>query len=143
MSATPIPEGYPAVSPYLMVKDAAKFIDFMSDVFDAQVVRQMMQPDGKIGHTDLRIGDSVIMLSEAREPHAPTPVMLHIYVQDVDSVFERAIQAGGTAISQPKDQFYGDRSAGVREPTGNTLWIGTHIEDVSEQELRRRSAERK
>jgi PhnB protein len=142
MTVSPIPDGYPIVSPYLMVKDAARFIDFMGGVFDAKLVRQIRQPDGKIGHTELRIGDSLIMLAEAHEPHAPTPIMLHFYVQDVDAIFARAIAAGATAVSPPTDQFYGDRSGGVTEPTGNTLWISTHIEDVSPDELQRRAARR-
>ena len=140
MPAKPIPDGYPAVIPYLMVEDANRFVDFMKRVFDAQLVEQIMRPDGKPGHTELRIGDSMIMLSEATPPHAPTPVMLHFYVPDVDARFERAVQAGGTVVQKPTLQFYGDRSGGVKEPGGNTIWIATHVEDVPPAELQKRAA---
>ena len=141
MSVKPIPDGYHTVTPYLMIADASKFIDFMSTVFNAKMTEQLMRPDGKMGHTELRIGDSVIMLSEASDERQATPVMLHLYVEDVDAVFERAVQAGGTVLSKPANQFYGDRSGGVKEPCGNTIWIATHIEDVGHDELKKRAAE--
>ena len=141
MPVKPIPDGYHTVTPYLMVKDAAKFIAFMSAAFDAKTSEQLMRPDGKIGHTEIRLGDSVIMLSEAVEPHQPSSVMLHIYVEDADATFERAVAAGGTVVSKPSHQFYGDHAGGVREPTGNMVWIATHVEDVSPDELKRRAAE--
>ena len=140
MPVRAIPEGYPTVAPYLMVADAAKFIAFMATVFDAKTTEQLMRPDGKIGHTELRVGDSMIMLSEASESHPATPVMLHVYVEDVDAAFERAVRAGGTVVSKPTVQFYGDRSGGVKEPSGNTIWIATHVEDVAPDELKRRAA---
>ena len=141
MPVKAIPDGYPTVTPYLMVTDAAKFIAFMSTVFAAKTTEQLMRPDGKIGHTELRIGDSMIMLSEASDTHAATPVMLHFYVEDVDAVFDRAVRAGGTVVQKPTHQFYGDRSGGVKEPCGNTIWIATHVEDVGPEELKKRAAE--
>ena len=141
MPVKAIPDGYHTVTPYLMIADAAKFIAFMSTVFGAQCTEQMLRPDGKIGHTELRIGDSMIMLSDASESNPATPVMLHVYVEDVDAMFERAVRAGGTVVSPPTDQFYGDRSGGVKEPSGNTIWIATHIEDVAPDELKRRAAQ--
>ena len=141
MPVKAIPDGYPTVTPYLMVADAAKFIAFMSTVFDAKTTEQLMRPDGKIGHTELRVGDALIMLSEASQSHPATPVMLHVYVEDVDAAFERAVGAGGTVVAKPTNQFYGDRSGGVKEPSGNTIWIATHVEDVSPDELKRRAAE--
>ena len=140
MPVKAIPDGYPTVTPYLMVADAEKFIAFMSTVFAAKTTEQLMRPDGKIGHTELRVGDSMIMLSEASESHPATPVMLHVYVEDVDAAFERAVRAGGTVVSKPTVQFYGDRSGGVKEPSGNTIWIATHVEDVAPDELKRRAA---
>jgi PhnB protein len=139
MPVKAIPDGYPTVTPYLMVADAGTFIEFMSSVFDAKVTAHLLQPDGKIGHTELRIGDSMIMLSEASESHPATPVMLHIDVGDVDAVFERAVRAGASVVSRPTNQFYGDRSGGVKEPSGNTVWIETHVEDVPVDELKRRA----
>ena len=141
MPVKAIPEGYPTVTPYLMVQDAAKFIAFMSTVFAAKTTEQLTRPDGKIGHTELRVGDSMIMLSDASESHPATPVMLHVYVEDVDAAFERAVRAGGTVVAKPTNQFYGDRSGGVKEPSGNTIWIATHVEDVAPDELKRRAAE--
>jgi PhnB protein len=123
------------------VRDAAKFIDFMSTVFGAKTVEQLMRPDGKIGHTEIRIGGSMIMLSEASDQHPATPVMLHVYVEDVDAAFDRAVKAGGTVVSKPANQFYGDRSGGVKEPSGNTIWIATHVEDVPPDELQRRATQ--
>ena len=139
MPVKPIPEGYPAVIPYLMVQDAEQFIAFMQTVFGAALVEQIRLPDGRIGHSELRIGDSMIMLSDATEEHPATPVMLHFYVEDVDAVFAAALAAGAAQISAPAEQFYGDRSGGCREPSGNTIWIATHVEDVSPDELRRRA----
>jgi uncharacterized glyoxalase superfamily protein PhnB len=141
MTVKAIPDGYQTVTSYLMVADAAKFIEFMATVFGARTTEQLLRPDGKIGHTELRIGDSMIMLSEASETHPATPVMLHVYIDDVDAVFERAVRAGGTVVAKPANQFYGDRSGGVKEPSGNTVWIATHVEDVAPDELKRRAAE--
>jgi len=141
MPVKPIPDGYPAVIPYLMVRDAARFIEFLSTVFAARVTEQLKRPDGKIGHTEVRVGDSMIMLSEEADGHPATPVMLHFYVEDVDAVFDRAVRAGGTVVAKPEKQFYGDRSGGVKEPRGNTIWIATHVEDVAPDELKRRAAQ--
>ena len=141
MGVKPIPEGYPTVSPYLMLAGAARFIEFMSEVFGARTTERMLRPDGTIGHTELRLGDALIMLSEATPEHPPTPVMLHVYVTDVDAAFERALRAGGTVVAAPANQFYGHRSGGVREPCGCTIWIATHVEDVGADELKRRVAQ--
>ena len=140
MPVKAIPDGYPAVIPYLMVWQAEKFIAFMQTVFDAKLVEQIPHPDGKIGHGELRVGDSMIMLSEVAEAEKATPVMLHFYVEDVDAVFKSALAAGATVIAEPSEQFYGDRSGGCLEPSGNRIWIATHVEDVSPEELRRRAA---
>jgi uncharacterized glyoxalase superfamily protein PhnB len=141
MPVKPIPDGYPAVTPYLMVPEAARFIEFLSSVFGARVTEQLRRPDGKIGHTEVRVRDSMIMLSEASDVRPATPVMLHFYVEDVDATFERAVRAGATVVSKPANQFYGDRSGGVKEPCGNTIWIATHVEDVPPDELQRRAAQ--
>lgn len=135
------PDGYPTLSPYLMVKDAPRFVEFMTTVFGAQVREQLVRPDGSLGHTELALDDALIMLSEAVAPQAATPMMLHVYVPDVDAAYERALRAGAEALAPVTDQFYGDRSGGVKEPCGNTIWIATHIEDVPPQELKRRAAE--
>jgi PhnB protein len=133
-----IPEGYQQVIPYLVVDGAEKVIEFLKQTFHAKEMLRMAGPDGKIGHTELRIGDCVVMLSDARDPWKPMPAMIMVYTEDVDAVYQRALQAGATSVSEPKDQFYGDRSAGVADPCGNQWWIATHIEDVSDEELLRR-----
>jgi len=139
MPVKPIPDGYPAVTPYLMVRDAARFVEFLTTVFDARVTEQLKRPDGKLGHTEVRVRDSLIMLSDASDDHPASPVMLHFYVEDVDATFARAVQAGGTVVAEPAVQFYGDRSGGVKEPCGNTIWIASHVEDVAPDELQRRA----
>jgi len=139
MTVKAIPDGYHSVTPDLMVKGANQFITFMAAVFGAKVTEQLLQPDGTPGHTELRLGDSLIMLSEAKGDRPATPIMLHIYVEDVDAAFERAVKAGGKVVAPPTNQFYGDRSGGVIEPSGNTIWIATHVEDVAPDELHRRA----
>jgi uncharacterized glyoxalase superfamily protein PhnB len=141
MPVKPIPDGYPTVTPYLMIEGAERFIAFMSAVFGATVIEQILRKDGKIGHTELRLGTSLIMLSEVVDGKGATPVMLHIYVEDVDAAFDRAVKAGGTVVRAPENQFYGDRAGGVVEPSGNTIWIATHVEDVAPEELQRRAKE--
>jgi PhnB protein len=140
MPVKPIPDGYHTVTPYLMIKGADKFIAFMATVFGAKVTEQLMHPDGRIGHTELRVGDSLIMLSEVPDGTPASPTMLYLYVEDVDSAFDRAVSAGGVIVAPLANQLYGDRSGGVIEPSGNTIWIATHIEDVPPEELRRRAA---
>jgi uncharacterized glyoxalase superfamily protein PhnB len=142
MPVKPIPDGYHTVTPYLMLKGVDRFIEFMAAVFDARVTEQLFNSDGTPAHTELRVGDSVIMLSEAKGDRPATPVMLYIYVEDVDAAFERALTAGGQMVTRPAIQYYGDRSGGVIEPAGNTIWMATHVEDVAPDELQRRAAAR-
>ena len=146
MGVRPVPEGYSTVTPYLIVADAAAAIDFYTRAFDAQELMRFGDPDGKIMHAELRIGDSRIMLADEapqmgyRGPLAlggsATSIML--YVPDVDCVFNRAIEAGAKSQQALKDQFYGDRSGTVIDPFGHVWTIATHVEDVSEEEMQRR-----
>jgi uncharacterized glyoxalase superfamily protein PhnB len=136
----PFPEGYPTVAPYILLDDAGKFITFMTTVFGAKIREKLVRQDGRIGHAELCIGDSLMMLGESPQLEKRTPIMLYIYVQDVDATFERAVQAGATVMSAPANQFYGDRAGSITEPCGNILWIATHVEDVSSDELQRRFA---
>jgi uncharacterized glyoxalase superfamily protein PhnB len=142
MAVNPKPDGYHAVTPYLVVDGAARLIDFLEEVFDAEQVERLDAPGGRIGHAQVRIGDSVVMLGDAGGEHAPMQMMLYVYVNDVDATFQRAIAAGGVSLQPPSDQFYGDRSGGVKDPFGNIWWIATHIEDLSPAELNRRARER-
>jgi PhnB protein len=138
MSVKPIPEGYHTVTPYLVVSGVAQLIDFLKEAFAAEETVRMAQPDGTVNHAEMRIGDSLVMMGEASEEHEAIPAMLHLYVEDVDRVFRRAVKAGGTVLSEPADKFYGDRMGGVKDASGNQWWIATHIEDVSPEEIGRR-----
>lgn len=119
------PAGYPAVSPYLVVASAAALIDFVTRAFDGQEIRRHTEPDGRVRHAELRVRDAVIMVGE-RPGTPPAPVFLHVYVQDVDQTYRRALEAGARSVAEPRDQDYGDRTAGVTDPSGTTWWIGTH-----------------
>jgi len=140
--AKPIPEGYHTLTPYLVVDGAEKVIRFMKDAFGAQAVFEpMMRPDGKIMHAEFKVGDSVVMIADASERAKPTSTMLHVYVPNVDAVYQKALKAGATSEMEPADMFYGDRAGGVKDPAGNRWHIGTHIEDVAPAELKKRAAE--
>ena len=144
-----VPDGYPQVTPYLCIDGAAEAIEFYAKVFGATERMRMGGPDGKVGHAELQIGDSVVMLSDefpemgARSPKSVggTPVTLSMYVEEVDRVFERALQAGATALRPPEDQFYGDRNGQFEDPFGHRWSVATHIEDVSPDEMAARAAE--
>jgi len=138
----PVPEGYHTLTPYLVVDGAERVIKFMKDAFGAQFVFEpMKRPDGKIMHAELRIGDSIVMISDASERAKATSAMLHVYVPNVDAVYQKALKSGGISVTEPADMFYGDRSGGVKDPAGNQWHIGTHVEDVSPAELKKRAAE--
>ena len=133
------PDGYHAVTPYLVVDGAARLIDFLEEVFDAEEVERFAAPGNRIGHAEVRIGDSLVMLGDAHGEHKPMQAMLYVYVDDADATYQRALAAGATSVQAPVDQFYGDRSGGVKDPCGNLWWIATHIEDVPPDELKRRA----
>jgi PhnB protein len=142
-----IPEGYHSVTPYLTIKGAAKALDFYKKVFGAKEIKRIEIPDGKIGHAELQIGDSMIMLADEfpemgnKSPQSVggTPVTVHLYVEDVDAVAERAVAAGATLKRPVQDQFYGDRSCTLFDPFGHMWYVSTHIEDMSAEEMQRRS----
>jgi PhnB protein len=138
MAVKPIPEGHNAVSPYLVVADPARLIEFLKRTFDATELFRLAQPDGRVMHAEVKIADSVVMTGQASEQHPPTACMLHVYVTDADTVYKRALQAGATSIAAPEDAFYGDRRAAVRDAFGNQWWIATHKEDVPADEMKRR-----
>jgi PhnB protein len=149
MPVKPIPEGYHSVTPYLIVHGGAQAIDFYKQAFGAVELFRMDAPDNKIGHAEIKIGDSIVMLADenpawgAKGPSAlgGTPVQLMIYVEDVDAVFKRALAAGGKETRPLKDQFYGDRSGTLTDPFGHSWTVATHKEDVSPTEMERRAAE--
>jgi PhnB protein len=138
----PVPEGFHTVTPYLVVDGADKVISFMKEAFGAQpVFEPMMRPDGKVMHAEYKIGNSIVMISDSSERAQATSTMLYLYVPNVDAVYQKALKAGATSLMEPADQFYGDRSGGVKDPAGNSWHIGTHIEDVSPADLKKRAAE--
>jgi uncharacterized glyoxalase superfamily protein PhnB len=138
----PVPAGYATVIPYLCVSDAAKLIEFMQQAFDAQLLFKMDGPGGRIMHAEMTIGNSKIMLAQPA-PGQETHAMLHLYLPDTDAVYARALAAGATSVREPADQFYGDRSAAVRDEFGNQWYIATHIKDVTPEEMDRHMAEMK
>jgi PhnB protein len=135
----PVPAGYHNVVPYLTISGVAKLIDFLAHTFRAKEIERMQRPDGVIMHAEVRIGDSVIMMGEPSAQFKSMPGSLYIYVEDTDATYKRALEAGATSIMEPADQFYGDRNAGVKDPLGNIWWIGTHIEDVPPEEMKKRA----
>jgi PhnB protein len=134
-----VPKGFGTVTPFLTVKDAARLIEFMKQAFGAQVAFRMDGPNGTVAHAEVKIGDSMLMIGEAPEGQEMR-AMLHLYMPDTDVVYKSALNAGAVSIREPADQFYGDRSGGVRDFCGNQWWIATHIEDVSMEEMQRRMA---
>jgi len=135
----PVPEGYHTVSPYIVVPGIAKLIDFAKQAFGATELFSHKRPDGTVMHAEIKIGDSIIMMGEGQGGGKNFPAMLHLYMEDVDALYRRAIQAGAKSVREPTDQFYGDRSGGVEDAFGNQWWISTHIEDVTSEELERRA----
>jgi PhnB protein len=136
----PIPDGYHSVTTYLTVPGVAKLMEFLKQAFGAVEIERMQEPGGRVGHAQMKIGDTLVMMGEPQGPgQQPKPCNLYLYVEDVDAVYQRAIAAGGKSISEVKDQFYGDRSGGVEDLSGNGWWIATHIEDVSSEEIARRA----
>ncbi len=143
-----IPDGYPQVIPYLSVDGASSAIEFYCTVFDAKERMRMPAPDGKVGHAELEIGDSVVMLADVfpemggQSPKSigGTPVSVMVYVEDVDAVFDRAINAGATSESPVENQFYGDRVGQFVDPFGHKWFVATHVEDVPPEEMAKRAA---
>ena len=136
----PVPDGYHTLTPYLVVDDAERIVQFMKDAFGAQFVFEpMKRPDALIMHAELKIGDSRVMVADASEQCQPTQAQLYVYVPNADATYQRAIAAGATSSMAPADMFYGDRSGSVKDPSGNTWFIATHKEDVAPQELAKRA----
>jgi uncharacterized glyoxalase superfamily protein PhnB len=134
-----IPDGYRCVTPYLVNRGVDRVMKFLRQAFGAvEKFPPMMRSDGTIMHAEMRLGDSSLMMGEASIECPPMPGCFYLYVEDVDGTYRRALLAGGISVAEPRDQFYGDRSAGVQDPGGNTWWIATHKEDVSDFEMDRR-----
>lgn len=144
-----IPDDCPQLMPYLIVDGAAEAIEFYGSVLGATERMRMPGPDGRLGHAEIAIGDSVVMLADEypdmdiRGPRSigGTPVTLQVYVEDADAAFERAVQAGAKPLRPVEERFYGDRSGQFEDPFGHRWNVATHVEDVSEEEMQRRAAE--
>jgi PhnB protein len=142
----PIPDGHRTVTPYLAIKDAARALDFYKRAFGAIESYKLMMPDGRVGHAEIRLGDSLVMLSDefpeyggkAPETLGGSPVSIHLYVEDVDAFVKRALAAGAKERRPVMDQFYGDRSGQLEDPFGHLWWVATHREDVAPEEMQKR-----
>ena len=134
------PDGYHTITPQIIATDARETLDFLVAVFGAEPL-DIYENDGTIMHSELMIGNSRIMLASSSEEFGEFPIMTNVYVDDVDATYAKALEHGATSLREPADQFYGDRTGGVLDGQGNHWWIATHIEDVSEEEIRRRMAE--
>jgi PhnB protein len=149
MPVKPIPEGYRTATPYLIAKNAAAAIEFYKKAFGAEERMRIDAPGGKVGHAEIVIGDSVVMLADeypemgyrSPEAYGGTPVSIHLYVNDVDETFNRAIANGAKALRPLKDEFYGDRVGTVADPFGHVWALATHKEDVPPAEMHRRAQE--
>ena len=147
MAVKPIPDGYHSVTPYLIVEGAARALDFYKRAFGAEETFRMPGPDGRIGHAEMRVGNSMIMLADgnpamgAKGPlaYGGSPISLMIYVPDVDKVFAQAVSAGAVVERPLANQFYGDRTGGIVDPFGHKWYLATHVEDVAPDELERRA----
>lgn len=147
MPVKTIPDGYHSVTPYLSIDGAAKAIDFYKRAFDATEIFRLVAPGGAIGHAEIKIGDSEIMLADPcetgsfRHPQSlgGSSVGLHVYVEDVDSMFAQAIAAGATAVRLVQDQFYGDRTGTLEDPFGHVWFLATHKEDLTPEEIDKRA----
>ena len=146
MAAQPIPDGYHTVSPYLAVDDAEKAIEYYTKAFGAKETVRMEGPDGRIGHAELKIGDSLVMLSDPFPQASTTPPKelggtsssIFMYVEDVDAVVQKAVDAGATVTMEVEDQFWGDRFGSITDPFGHNWSIATHIEDLTPEEIEER-----
>jgi PhnB protein len=146
-TAKAIPAGHRTVTPYLAIKNAAQALEFYEKAFGATESYKLMMPDGRLGHAEIRLGDSMIMLSDefpedggkAPETLGGTPVSIHLYVEDVDGFFKKALAAGAKERKPVMDQFYGDRSGQLEDPFGHLWWVATHKEDIAPQELQKRA----
>jgi PhnB protein len=135
----PIPEGFHTITPYLIVENASGLIDFITKAFNGQVTYIMKGEDNKqVIHATVKIGDSVLMISDIMNDMEPITAMLYLYVEDVDSIYKQALDAGGVSTRELRNEFYGDRAGAIKDAWGNNWWVSTHVEDVSNAELSRR-----
>ena len=140
MTVKPIPDGFHTVTPYLVVKGVPELIEFMCTGLGGELLEKNAMPDGAVMHAQVKVGDSIVMMGEAQEGSDPMPAFLYLYVTDTDALYNQALSAGATSVQEPKDEFYGDRTSGVKDASGNMWWIATHQEDLSTEEVNARAA---
>lgn len=137
----PVPEGYSTVTPWIISRDTAGLIAFLAAAFDATELARVQMEDGTIGHAEVRIGDSVVMMFDAKPTWPDTPAFLRLYVADGDAIFQQAVRAGATAVTDMTEMAWGDRVGRVRDPFGNLWWIQTRIANLTLEEMTQRAAE--
>jgi len=142
MAVHPIPKGFHSITPYFTVSGAAQFIDFITRAFGASELTRTLRADGTIMHAELRIGDSMVELSDAKPGAEPTRMAIHLYVENMDVVYHTAIRAGAHPVSEPRFQPYGDQESTLTDPFGNTWYISTHVEDVTAEEIASRISQK-
>jgi PhnB protein len=139
-AASYIPKDCHAVTPYLVVPNASRFIEFAQQAFGGTVSEKITRPDGGVLHAQVRIADSLLMIGEPPPGQKTWQVVLYLYVPDCDATYRQAVAAGGESQTEPTDMFYGDRSACVKDPAGNMWWIATHKEELTTEEIQQRAA---
>src|SRR2546426_10397468 len=138
MTLVTLPEGYHSVTPYLFVRGADSFIDFLKQAFGGEERMRIKSPNGSIGHAEVEIGDSVVMIAEASDKWIPSPGHMHLYVDDADATYAAALKAGATSLMEPSDQAHGDHLGGVKDPFNNVWWVATRKEKISPAETESR-----
>ena len=138
MPVKPIPEGYTTFTPYFVVEGASDFIEFVKKAFGGEELYRFPGPGGKLAHAEVKVGSSIVMLADSGPEFSPTKMGSYLYVPDVDATYQKAVAAGAQSRREPANQFYGDRVATVMDRWGNTWSLGTHVEDVSPEEMQRR-----
>lgn len=141
-SVQPIPEGYSTVTPWIVTRDTARLLDFLKQAFGAEELGRVYNEDGTIGHAEARMGDAIVMAFDAKEEWPDTPCFLRLFVPDGDAVYQRALAAGATSVTEITSMFWGDRGGRVRDPLGNIWWIQTHVENVAPEEMEKRAREK-
>jgi uncharacterized glyoxalase superfamily protein PhnB len=139
MTITPIPDGYTAVTPWLISKDTARLLDFVAAAFDAEETARLYNEDGSIGHAEVVIGGAVVMMFDARPEWPDTPGFLRLYVEDGDAVYRKALGAGATPVTEMTELFWGDRVGRVRDPLGNVWWIQQRVAELDPDEMGNRA----